>query len=51
MKLFSAALTLFALLYTYSANAQKQKDSLLVVKKDTSSIKKVSFEKGKEYIL
>lgn len=51
MKLFSAALTLFALFFTISAKAQTQKDSLLVVEIDTTTTKKISFEKGKEYIL
>ena len=51
MKLFSAALTLFALFFTFSAKAQTQKDSLLVVEIDTTTTKKISFEKGKEYIL
>jgi len=48
MKLFSAALTLFALFFTFSAKAQTQKDSLLVVEIDTTTTKKISLEKGKE---
>jgi outer membrane protein insertion porin family len=51
MKLFSATLVLFALFFNFSANAQTEKDSLSVVKIDTTSNKNMSFEKGKEYIL
>tara|TARA_R110001592_G_scaffold54875_3_gene168163 strand:+ start:2580 stop:5105 length:2526 start_codon:yes stop_codon:yes gene_type:complete len=51
MKLFSATLVLFALFFNFSANAQTEKDSLSIVKKDTTSNKNMSFEKGKEYIL
>jgi outer membrane protein insertion porin family len=43
MKLISATLVLFALFFNFSATAQ--------TKKDTTSIKNISFEKGKEYIL
>ena len=43
MKLISATLVLFALFFTFSANAQ--------IKNDTISNANVSFEKGKEYIL
>ena len=41
MKLFSATLVLIALFFTFSANAQIEKDSLSTA----------SFEKDKEYIL
>ena len=43
MKLISATLVLFALFFTFSANAQ--------IKTDTISSANTSFEKGKEYIL
>lgn len=43
MKLISATLVLFALFFTFSANAQ--------IKNDTLSTSNLSFEKGKEYIL
>ena len=43
MKLISATLVLFALFFTFSANAQ--------IKNDTLSNNNTSFEKGKEYIL
>ncbi|WP_158838201.1 outer membrane protein assembly factor BamA [Polaribacter sp. L3A8] len=51
MKLFSATIMLIALFFTFSANAQTEIDSLSIVKKDTTSTKNTSFEKGKEYIL
>jgi outer membrane protein insertion porin family len=51
MKLFSATLVLFALFFNFSANAQTEKDSLSIVKIDTTSNKNISFEKGKEYTL
>ncbi|PQJ77245.1 outer membrane protein assembly factor BamA [Polaribacter glomeratus] len=51
MKLFSATLVLFALFFNFSATAQTKKDSLSIVKKDTTLNSNVSFEKGKEYIL
>ena len=51
MKLISATLVLIALFFNFSATAQTKKDSLSIVKKDTTSIKNISFEKGKEYIL
>ncbi|PQJ73667.1 outer membrane protein assembly factor BamA [Polaribacter butkevichii] len=51
MKLFSATIMLMALFFTFSAKAQNEKDSLSIVKKDTTSTKNTSFEKGKEYIL
>lgn len=43
MKLISATLVLFALFFTFSANAQTTKDTI--------SNSNLSFEKGKEYIL
>lgn len=43
MKLISATLVLFALFFTFSANAQTTKDTI--------SNANLSFEKGKEYIL
>ncbi|PQB08211.1 outer membrane protein assembly factor BamA [Polaribacter filamentus] len=51
MKLFSATLVLFALFFNLNANAQIEKDSLSIVKIDTTSNQNMSFEKGKEYIL
>ena len=51
MKIFSAAIMFIALLFTFNVNAQTKKDSLSIIKKDTTSIKNNSFEKGKEYIL
>ncbi|MCL7764271.1 outer membrane protein assembly factor BamA [Polaribacter sp. Z014] len=51
MKLFSATIMLTALFFTFSAKAQNEKDSLSIVKKDTTATKDLSFEKGKEYIL
>ena len=42
---------LTALFFSFSANAQIKKDSLSIVKKDTTAIKNTSFEKGKEYLL
>ncbi len=51
MKLFSATLVLFALFFNLNANAQTEKDSLSIVKIDTTSNQNMSFEKGKEYIL
>lgn len=51
MKLFSATIVFIALFSTYSATAQVKKDSLAVVKKDTTTVKKASFERNKEYIL
>ncbi len=51
MKLISATLVLIALFFNFSATAQTKKDSLSIVKIDTTSIKNISFEKGKEYIL
>ncbi|WP_299669965.1 outer membrane protein assembly factor BamA [uncultured Polaribacter sp.] len=50
MKLFSAVLVLTALFSTFSSNAQVKKDTI-ITKNDTIPKKKVSFEKGKEYIL
>ena len=51
MKIFSAAIMFLALLFTFNVNAQTKKDSLSIIKKDTTSVKNNSFEKGKEYIL
>ncbi|QTE22255.1 outer membrane protein assembly factor BamA [Polaribacter cellanae] len=51
MKLLSATIVFTALFFTYSTTAQVKKDSLSVVKKDTISTNKLSYEKGKEYIL
>ena len=51
MKLFSAAIVLVTLFFSFSANAQNKKDSITTVKKDTTSTKNLSFERGKEYIL
>tara|TARA_R110002049_G_scaffold97734_5_gene238019 strand:+ start:92 stop:2647 length:2556 start_codon:yes stop_codon:yes gene_type:complete len=51
MKLFSAAVVFITLLSTYNVSAQVKNDSLSVAVKDTISNKKISFEKGKEYIL
>ena len=51
MKLFSAAILICTLFFTFSASAQSKKDSLSIVKKDTISNKNTSFEKGKEYLL
>ncbi|WP_299059982.1 outer membrane protein assembly factor BamA [uncultured Polaribacter sp.] len=51
MKLFSATIMLIALFFTFSVNAQTKNDSLSIAKKDTTSVKNTSFEKGKEYIL
>jgi len=45
MKLISATVVLFALFFTFSANAQTQ------TQKDTISKTSTSFERGKEYIL
>jgi outer membrane protein insertion porin family len=44
MKLFSAALVLFALFFNFSAKAQIKKDTIV-------NSKNISFDKGKEYIL
>ncbi|MDC0176902.1 outer membrane protein assembly factor BamA [Polaribacter sp.] len=51
MKLFSATIMLTAFFFSFSANAQVNKDSLSIVKKDTTAIKNTAFEKGKEYLL
>ena len=51
MKLFSATIILIALFFSFSVNAQIKKDSLSIVKKDTTAIKNTAFEKGKEYLL
>ena len=51
MKLFSGAILICTLFFTFSASAQSKKDSLSIVKKDTISSKNTSFEKGKEYLL
>ncbi len=51
MKLFSAAIVIFTIFFTFSANAQNKKDSLSTIKKDTLQIKNITYEKGKEYIL
>mgnify|MGYP001040881651 CR=1 FL=1 len=51
MKLFSATIVLITLFFSLSANAQNEKDSLSIQKKDTTSVKNISFERGKEYIL
>ena len=50
-KLISATIVFITLFFTFSVNAQSKNDSLSIVKKDTTSIKNISFEKGKEYIL
>ena len=51
MKLFSATIVLVTLFFSFSTKAQNVKDSLTIQKKDTTSVKNISFEKGKEYIL
>jgi outer membrane protein insertion porin family len=51
MKIFSAVLVLSALIFNFSATAQIKKDSVSIVKSDTTFNKNISFEKGKEYIL
>tara|TARA_B110000091_G_scaffold89184_1_gene97815 strand:+ start:179 stop:2704 length:2526 start_codon:yes stop_codon:yes gene_type:complete len=51
MKLSFATLVLIALFFNFSATAQTKNDSLSIVNKDTTAIKNISFEKGKEYIL
>lgn len=51
MKLSFATLVLIALFFNFSATAQTKKDSLSIIKKDTTVTKNISFEKGKEYIL
>ncbi|WP_159951589.1 outer membrane protein assembly factor BamA [Polaribacter septentrionalilitoris] len=51
MKLFSATIVLVTLFFSFSTKAQNVKDSLSIQKKDTTSVKNISFEKGKEYIL
>lgn len=60
MKLFSASLVLFALIFTFSTTAQVKNDSILVNKNDSLKInpkdslinnQKVIYEVGKEYIL
>jgi outer membrane protein insertion porin family len=51
MKIFSAVLVLSALIFNFSATAQIKKDSVPIVKSDTTFNKNISFEKGKEYIL
>ena len=47
----SVLVLLFALTFVFNVNGQTVKDSIPVVKKDTTSIKNITFEKGKEYIL
>ena len=47
----SVLITLFILIFVVNINGQTVKDSIPAVKKDTTSIKNISFEKGKEYIL
>ncbi|WP_298879048.1 outer membrane protein assembly factor BamA [uncultured Polaribacter sp.] len=51
MKLFSALIMLTALFSTFNTKAQTTKDSLSIVKKDTTTVKNLSFETGKEYTL
>lgn len=51
MKLFSATIVLVTLFFSFNAKAQNEKDSLSIQKKDTTSVKNISFERGKEYIL
>jgi len=51
MKLFSASVMLLTLLFTFSANAQVNKDSITATKKDTLSSNDLTYQKGKEYIL
>jgi len=52
MKLTSASLVLFALIFTLRASAQIKNDSITIVQKDTIiKDQKVTYEIGKEYIL
>ncbi|MCL7753816.1 outer membrane protein assembly factor BamA [Polaribacter sp. Z022] len=51
MKLFSALIMLTALFSTFNTKAQTTKDSLSIVKKDTTTVKNLTFETGKEYTL
>ena len=51
IKLSSVALLICTLFFTFSANAQSKKDSLSIVKIDTTSSEKITFKKGKEYLL
>ena len=51
IKLSSAAILICTLFFTFSANAQSKKDSLSIVKIDTTSSEKITFKKGKEYLL
>jgi outer membrane protein insertion porin family len=51
MKIFSAVLVLSALIFNFSATAQIKKDSVSIVKSDTTFNKNISFEKGRQYIL
>jgi outer membrane protein insertion porin family len=53
-RFFNKSISLLAitiLFLTFSVQAQTQKDSTSIVKKDTIPVKNFSFEKGKEYIL
>ena len=51
IKLSSVALLICTLFFNFSANAQSKKDSLSIVKIDTTSSEKITFKKGKEYLL
>ncbi|RCS26591.1 outer membrane protein assembly factor BamA [Polaribacter sp. WD7] len=50
-KLIFAAIVFLSLFFNINVSAQQQNDSIKTVEKDTSAVKNVSYEKGKEYIL